>query len=422
MISSFFAERRLGRVLPAVLPGSLQSLNRASLSILLAIGTSACSTLGAGGPTTSQVTKADGAPIAGAQIKIIQVTDAITRQLVASNRKPLFSDTFGQIPPVGTVIGRGDILDISLWEAPPAVLFGTAGGESRIMSSSAAVSAAASTSATTARGTTIPEQLVDESGRIVIPFAGTLQVAGRDPRQVEKDIVSRLSGKAHAPQAIVRVVRNTNANVTVVGEVGTNSRVPLTPHGERLLDVLATAGGVKQPVNKTSIQISRDGRSVALPLEQIIRDPAQNIRLAAEDVVTAYFQPYSFISMGAAGITSEINFESTGITLAQALGRIGGLRDDRANPRGVFIFRLQDPASLDPTTLSQAKATPDGRIPVIYQIDLRDPASFFIAQSFPIDNSDVIYISNAPASDLQKFVNIVSSMAFSIIGITNITQ
>ena len=74
-------------------------------------------------------------------------------------------------------------------------------------------------------------------------------------------------------------------------------------------------------------------------------------------------------------------------------------------------------ASVDPSTASR---TLDGKVPVIYRLDLSDPASFFIAQSFPILNHDVVYVSNAPGADLQKFVNIVSSMTFSIIGIKRI--
>jgi len=98
---------------------------------------------------------------------------------------------------------------------------------------------------------------------------------------------------------------------------------------------------------------------------------------------------------------------------------VGGLKDDRANIRGVFIFRLENPAALDPSVAATAQRTPDGRIPVIYRVDLSNPAMFFVAQSFPIRDKDVLYASNAPLADLQKFVSIVSSMAFSVIGITN---
>ncbi|WP_434782160.1 MAG: hypothetical protein WJ306_07920 [Ferrovum myxofaciens] len=50
-------------------------------------------------------------------------------------------------------------------------------------------------------------------------------------------------------------MRNTTA--TVVGEVSANIRMPLTAQGERLLDALAAAGGAKQPVDKTTLQITR---------------------------------------------------------------------------------------------------------------------------------------------------------------------
>jgi polysaccharide export outer membrane protein len=34
-------------------------------------------------------------------------------------------------------------------------------------------------------------------------------------------------------------------------------------------------------------------------------------------------------------------------------------------------------------------------------------------------NRDVLYVSDAPLADLQKFMNMVSSAAFSVIGVSN---
>jgi polysaccharide export outer membrane protein len=257
--------------------------------------------------------------------------------------------------------------------------------------------------------------MVDRSGYIQVPFAGAIKVAGRTPREVEQEITSRLAGKAHLPQVAVRISRNASSRVTLVGDIANNTQVPLTPRGERLLDVLAEAGGVKTPINKTMIQITREGHVVSLPLEKVILDPAQNVRLQADDVVTAISQSYSFTSLGETGTSAEIPFESTGITLAQALGRAGGLKSDRADVRGVFIFRLEDPAALDPATAATARRTPDGRIPVIYTVDLKNPASFFVAQSFPIRDKDVLYVSRAPLTDLQRFVAIIGSMVFPVV-------
>jgi polysaccharide export outer membrane protein len=228
--------------------------------------------------------------------------------------------------------------------------------------------------------------------------------------QIETDIAQRLKDKANQPQVLVRVIRNNTANVTVIGEVDKSTKMPLTSRGERLLDSLAAAGGVRQPVNKTTLQLTRGDQVQALPLDTIIRDPQQNILLQPGDVVTALFQPLSFTVLGATGKNEEVNYEAQGISLAQALARSGGLQDSRSDARGVFIFRLEDPKALKWKT-PPAK-TPEGKVPVIYRVNLKDPATFFVAQSFPIQNKDVLYVSNAPAAELQKFLNLVMSVAY----------
>jgi polysaccharide export outer membrane protein len=261
--------------------------------------------------------------------------------------------------------------------------------------------------------------VVDANGRISVPFAGSIQAAGRTPADIEREIVARLRGKAHQPQASVRVARNQATNANVVGDVANSGRVPLTPKGERILDVLATAGGAKNAVSKTVIQVTRGNRVASMPLESVIQDPLQNVIVQPDDVLTVYYQPYAFTAMGATGSNSELPFEATGITLSQALGRVGGLRDDRADIRGVFLFRLEDPKNLGPQLPANARLTPDGRLPVIYRLDLKDPASFFVAQSFPMRNRDVLYVSNAPLADVQKFMTMVSSAAFPALSIVN---
>ena len=345
---------------------------------------------------------------------MIDLNDAAARRVIAAAGSQSLSEIMGDVAPVGTVIGRGDVIDISIWEAPPAALFGGQMG-----SAGSGVSASNSTAAAAAgRNAAMPEQMVDDTGRITVPFVGQVAAAGRTTFQVATEVAARLKGLANQPQVMVRLVHNATANVTVVGDVSASTRLSLTPHGERLLDALAAAGGVKQPVGKMTVQLTRGRRTASLPLETIIKDPSQNIRLAADDVVTALYQPYSFTALGASGVNSEVNFEGIGLTLTQALGRIGGLKDDRANPKGVFIFRLEDPAALGAGT-PVGPTTPDGKVPVIYRVDLTNPVTFFVAQGFPIRNRDVLYVSNAPMVDFQKFVVMVSQLAITGLSISN---
>ncbi len=367
-------------------------------SICVALTLSACAVMSASGPSSRNINNASETAANGSGIKVIDVTDSVTRQILAGDKKNLFSQDLGEGRPIGSVIGKGDILDIAIWEAPPAALFGAGGGDTRLTSSGS-----------TARGTALPEQMVDSDGRIVIPFVGNIQAAGRTPQQISHEIAARLTGKAHQPQAIVRLVRNAAANVTVVGDIVNSTRVPLTAKGERVLDILASAGGVKQSVNKTMLQITRGPKVASMPLEAVIRDPYQNIILQPDDVMTVLFQPFSFTAFGATGRNEEVPIEATGITLAQALGRVAGLQDHRADVKGVFLFRLENPASLPPELSRAAQTTPDGKIPVIYRINMKDPTTFFIAQSFPIRDKDILYVSNAPLADFQKFVNVIYS-------------
>lgn len=357
------------------------------------------------GPSRVEIQDASARP-GTAAVQVVDIDARVARQLLEQRRFKLFSETLGQARAAAD-IGMGDTLEVSIWEAPPATLFG--GGVSDPRSPS------------TVRATTLPEQMVDREGNISVPFAGRIAAAGKTPQAVEAEVQRRLKGKANQPEVLVRVMRNVSATVTVVGEVINSTRMPLTAGGERLLDALAAAGGVRQPVSKMTLQVTRGKQYQSLPLDMIIRDPAQNVPLQPGDVVTAMFQPLSFTALGATGKNEEVQFEAQGITLAQALARAGGLIDSRSNAEGVFIFRLEQPQALT-WPQQPVVTTPEGLVPVVYRINLRDPASFFVMQSFPISHQDVLYVSNAPAAELQKFLNLVFSVAYPVLTTISVTR
>ncbi|MEQ5843329.1 polysaccharide export protein [Paraburkholderia acidicola] len=371
-----------------------------TVAVFGAVLLGACSSIPTSGPSSSQINNA-AAPANPSGIQIVDVTDDVARKLFAERSVGDFSATLGSNTLFQQQLGVGDTIEVSIWEAPPATLFGAAQMDTK-------------GGTTNARVTVLPEQTIDGSGKINVPFAGELQAVGRTPAQLQRDITARLKNIAHDPQVLVKLSRNATSYVTVVGDVASSNRMPLSARGERLLDALAFAGGVKQPVDKITLQVTRGDTVASLPLETVIRDPRQNVPLHAGDVVTALFQPYSFTSLGATGKNEEINFEAQGITLAQALARAGGLQDSRSDAQGVFIFRLEDAKALAWPT-SPVRTTADGKVPVVYRVNLRDPNSFFVAQSFMMDNKDLLYVSNAPIAEVQKFLNVVFSVAYPVI-------
>ncbi len=340
-----------------------------------------------------------------AGIQVVDLTDEVARRLFSQRNHGDFATALGDDTRFSQQLGIGDTVEVSIWEAPPATLFGAAQLDARSNAGSAPGSS---------HVTALPDQTIDGDGNINVPFVGPVRALGRSPAQLERDIAARLQGIAHDPQVLVKLSRNVTSYVTVVGDVASSTRMQLSARGERLLDALASAGGVRQPIDKITLQVTRGEKVVSEPLQTVIRDPRQNVPLRAGDVVTALYQPYSFTALGATGKNQEINFEAQGISLAQALARAGGLEDSRSDAQGVFIFRLEDANAL-PWPNTPVRVTADGKVPVIYRMNLKSPSAFFTAQSFVMDNKDLLYVSNAPITELQKVLNLVFSLAYPVV-------
>lgn len=382
---------------------------RSALAVALTVAMGGCSSLGGSGPATGKIVEAaEQQSYADSPIQIVELNAATLEGLSGHRKASSFAELFGESGISDSVIGKGDVLDIAIWEAPPAVLFGQASNNS-----------GAKTAIDNAQRADIPQQRVGSDGSVTVPFVGKVAVEGRSPASIQREIVNRLRGKAHQPQVIVRLVDNQTRSVTILGEVASSQRMPLTARGERLLDAIASAGGARHSVVKSTVQLARGNTAAAMPLQSVIADPAQNVTLRPDDIISVQHKPFSFVALGAVNQNAEIPFEGSGLTLAEALGRVGGLNDNRADIRGVFLFRLEQPAALANGLPANTRTTQDGRVPVIYRLRMDDPASLFAMQDFAIEDSDVLYISTAPGADLQRFIATLSSTVFSVVAVGN---
>lgn len=372
-----------------------------------------CSAMPRSGASKSEVLNAPKSKLLEG-IVVVEVNDKLVKKLRTQKKIRPFSKVFGSESRPSHLIRPGDSLEISIWETPPSILFG-------------GISLDPKTQALNSRAENLPPQMVMDDGKVNMPFAGRVSVAGKTLQKVEADIQERLQGKANNPQVMVRLVRNPSSNVNVIGDVKQSINLPLTPKGEKVLDALAFAGGVSQPITKMSLQLARQGKVATMPLDRIVKTPKENIWLMPGDVLTAMFQPWTFSVLGATGKNDEIPFETTGISLAQALARSGGLIDQQADPAAVFLFRFEDPKVFEGGNLTfvnqgkdnvTAEQTPteqeaklpltaDNKVPVVYQFKFDDAATFLLTQNFPMQDKDVLYAANATAAQLQKFLSLV---------------
>jgi polysaccharide export outer membrane protein len=314
---------------------------------------SASSFIARSGPSAEQLQ----ATVPGVHLVHLDLPESRRLALVVDQNK----NTFTQLPAPAAFIDTiavGELVQVTLMEAAPSMLL-----------------AGASDSLGGARSLQLPDQVVQTDGSISVPFVGRLKVAGSTPESVEAHIAASLKGKANMLQALVRV-NAVAQEVTVVGEVRAAKRLPLSQKRERLLDVIAAAGGASAPVEKVSVSLSRANVTVDLPLQRVIREHLENVEMAAGDVVTLYHQPQHFIALGAVNKQGEVPYEATGITLAQAVARAGGLVDSKAAPSEVFLARQHD-----------GKAT-------VYRLDMTRPEALFVMRNTPVSNGDIVYRSS----------------------------
>jgi polysaccharide export outer membrane protein len=383
-------------------------LRQAALIALISALAGGCSVLPAAGPTARQVDA--GAEVATpdglfARYEIIDITPAVVEALRTRPLDSLLASFGDHRPSLEPVIGIGDYVSISVWEAGSGGLFSGPLVADRFSAGS--------------KSALIPEQVVGRDGAISVPYAGRIQVLGRRPQDVQSLIENELAGKAIQPQVLVSVTKPLSQTVTVTGEAAAGARIPLTMRGDRLLDVVASAGGVRSPVNETFIRLSRGTLTATVPMTTVVSNPRENIYLRPGDVLTLVRDPQTFLAVGALGNATELPFSAEGITLAQALAKARGLSDFQADPTGTYIFRFEPAAvvrKLNPA--SKLLGTP--LVPVVYRVDMRDPNSLFLTQAFRMRNRDLVYVSNAPFTELQKVLSVFSTVASPIAGAASV--
>jgi polysaccharide export outer membrane protein len=414
------------------------------LACLVTVSFCGCSWIPRAGPSTSEVVEQGRA---GGEIlfDVVEVDDRVVSTLLAQPKESFQVRFKKDAQPPDVKIAVGDTLSVLIWEsaagglfseAPPATLStGSRPATEPLAPESQppigqrpregqqpggnppreAFSIEANAVSSGRRAAQIPEQQVGADGAISVPYAGRIPAAGRSPEEVQRTIEARLAEKALEPQALVIVKKSSVNAVTVAGEVVSGARVQLSPGGDRLLEVVAAAGGAKTPVHETFVRLSRDGVTATIPLEQLVADPAENIYAQPGDVLTLVRVPQTFSVFGATGRNAEIAFDAQKITLSDALGKSQGLRDDLAKPEGVFLFRYEPNSVV--RALDQLIAT-GGRTavsPIVYRFNLRDGEVFFLARKFPVRDKDVIFVADAPAAQIYKFFSALNQVTGPIV-------
>jgi polysaccharide export outer membrane protein len=255
----------------------------------------------------------------------------------------------------------------------------------------------------------IPNQAVDVNGNISIPYAGAIRARGRTQVEVQQAIVDALKDRAIEPQVVVSLIDQRTSLITVLGDVARPARIPAQLTPERMLDTITRAGGTAAPGPDSWVMLERDGRRALAPFGALIYEPANNIYSHPNDIIYVYREPQTFLAFGALGSQQQIPFGTWRITLAEAVAKSGGLVDGAADPASVFLYRGETREVAEAMGIDCSKFQ-GPIIPVIYNINFRNPGSYFLATTFEMRNKDVIQVSNSVSTEATKFLTYIRTV------------
>ncbi|PTE19594.1 sugar ABC transporter substrate-binding protein [Cereibacter changlensis JA139] len=270
-------------------------------------------------------------------------------------------------------VGAGDILDVVVWDHPELTM---PSGENRT-----------------------PEQSglrVQADGTFFYPFVGQIPAKGLTPEAIRENLKLKLADYIPDPQVEVRVVGYNSQSVSITGEVNTPNRQPLTATQVTLLQAVDAAGGLTEDADPSGVTLRRGGALYNVDLQAFLERglASNNPTLQSGDVVNVpriTLKEAYLLGQIVKGTTIDLTREN--ISLTQALTRVGGLKEDQADARGIFVFRDTDAGI------------------TVYQLDASNPTAFLLGTRFTLHPQDVIYVTTAP---LYRWNRLITSLLPSI--------
>jgi polysaccharide export outer membrane protein len=251
-----------------------------------------------------------------------------------------------------------------------------------------------------------PQRSAEESGLLVqadgsffYPYIGQVKARGQSIATIRDEVATRLAAFIPDPQVDVRIAAFNSQSVVVSGQVESSGKHALTTTPLTLVEAINASGGLKETADARRVTVQRDGGIYNVDYEGFLASglSKNNPVLRSGDIVTVPRRKAeeAFI-LGQVKKPAAVDLSVEPVTLTQALTRQGGLDEQRADARGVFVFRA---------TGSQM---------TVFQLETSSPMGFLLGTQFVLQPRDVVYITRSP---LQRWNDTISGLLPSVQGV-----
>ncbi|NCO87118.1 MAG: polysaccharide export protein [Rhodobacterales bacterium] len=283
--------------------------------------------------------------------------------------------------PASLIIAPGDTVSITVWDAEENSLI-TGPGQ---------------------RVAQLQDMQVSSSGSVFLPFVGELRIAGMSADGARARVEERYleSVPSAQVQLAVRPGRANTANL--VAGVASPGVYPLPDRDFTILGLLSQGGGVRAGMVNPQVRLMRGGEIYGTSVARLYAEPGLDTTLVGGDRVIVEEEARYFLSLGAAGSEALHRFPKDTVSALDALSIIGGVSDDRADPKGILILREYPASALS----GQGRRPPQTRI--VFTIDLTSADGLFSAGNFRIMPRDLVYATESPVTATRTIIGLLGA-------------
>ena len=274
-------------------------------------------------------------------------------------------------------IAPGDVLTITVWEHP----------ELTIPSGSF-------------RSADEGGNVVKADGSVFYPYAGELAVSGLTTGEVQTLLQNRLGSVIKRPQIDVRVASFQSQKAYISGSVLKPGIVPITNTPLTLLDAIERQGGLAETAAWGEITLTRNGATRQISLRSLYEQGSwsENFLLQDGDLIhVPRNDAEKVFVLGEVNRPQSLNMSRNGTSLAEALATASGINENRADGRGIYVLRNTG-VNRDEQGLPVYTAT-------VFHLNASSAVGFMMADRFPLEARDVVYVSPAPITRWNRFMS-----------------
>lgn len=348
----------------------------------LCLGLVSCGRLPAGAPASNEII--DQVQEESGEFAIYMVNRAFVptvKQWPATGKHERLSWIQGSRGAETQIIRAGDTLSLNIWDNSENSLLTTE----------------------LQRSVPLEKVRVASNGTVFVPYVGNISVVGLTPDLARERLQSDLEVIAPSAQVQLTMSEGRGNSVELIGGVQEPGSYPMPDRNYTVRSLLSDGGGVNLTLNNPQIRLVRGNSIYGTSVEKLLDRPNYDTLLRAGDQVFVEADKRYFLSFGATGKEDLHTFTQDDLSAMDAVSIIGGVKDNKADPKGLLILREYPASAVGPGVRGPRNTR------TVFSIDLTTFDGLFSARNFQIQPNDLVLATESPVNDVLTISNIVGN-------------